>query len=526
MRTRVTPESAAESVRRNLGERESNFLTTARIGIFANPASPYRPLLAQAGCEFGDLQQMVRTRGLERALRTLRDAGVYFTFEEFKGREPVVRGGQRLTVSPGQFLNPALRHHFWAETGGSTGQATRLRSNVSRAQQGAVYMALRNRAYDIERVPKATWRGLMPTELNFWLTSVIINDLPVRWFTPQKPFDFKAARRYPFATYAILALSRLYGARFPWPELVPLERADVIARWAGATSRQHGGCYISGPASMCLRVCVAAVANGIDLTGVMFSGAGEPMTSAKAAGIAAAGATCRPGYYATELGAIGIGCGAPVEPNEQHLLEDKVALVQVTREVPGFQQTVDAFHFTSLLPNSTNIVLNLELDDFGIVESRSCGCHFESLGLTRHIRQIRSFRKLTGEGVCLIGSDMERILEDVLPRTFGGSPLDYQLSEDEDDQGFTRLTIVVSPRVTLPSEAAVIDTIYAALGSRNASADYARTTWMKAGTLRVQRAEPRWTARGKFPALVRASRSAAAIDAPSDDASALETVAR
>lgn len=72
------------------------------------------------------------------------------------------------------------------------------------------------------------------------------------------------------------------------------------------------------------------------------------------------------------------------------------------------------------------------------------GCPLEDLGLTDHLRQVRSFSKLTGEGVTLIGSDVVHILEEVLPARYGGSPLDYQMMEVEDEDGFTRLWLLVS----------------------------------------------------------------------------------
>ena len=62
---------------------------------------------------------------MEGTLRTLRTAGVYFTFEEFKGREPVVRGGKTLPVRPRDFDNTYLRSAYYGETGGSTGAGTR-----------------------------------------------------------------------------------------------------------------------------------------------------------------------------------------------------------------------------------------------------------------------------------------------------------------------------------------------------------------------------------------------------------------
>ena len=97
---------------------------------------------------------------------------------------------------------------------------------------------------------------------------------------------------------------------------------------------------------------------------------------------------------------------------------------------------------------------------------------------------------------------MARVLEEVLPSTYGGSALDYQLSEEEDARGFTRLTLIVSPRVLLPDDTVVIDTLLKALSKGDASADYARLTWQQAGTFRVARREPECSAREKFPLIL------------------------
>jgi hypothetical protein len=152
------------------------------------------------------------------------------------------------------------------------------------------------------------------------------------------------------------------------------------------------------------------------------------------------------------------------------------------------------------------VLLNVESDDFGVVEQRSCGCPFEALGLTTHVKEIRSFRKLTGEGVTLIGSDMERILEQDLPARFGGSALHYQLVEEEDERGFTRLTLLVHPSVRLVNESEPIEAILAALARGDGAADMSRGVWSQAGTFRVRREPPRYTSRGKLlPLLLRSN---------------------
>src|SRR5581483_10270684 len=176
-------------------------------------------------------------------------------------------------------------------------------------------------------------------------------------------------------------------------------------------------------------------------------------------------------YYITEMGRVGLGCANPLDGNDLHLLNDLLALIAYPRQVPGTTVTVDSFHLTSLSTSGPKLLLNVEGDDYGVVEQRGCGCALEALGFTQHVREVRSFRKLTGEGVTLVGSELLRVLEEVLPARFGGSPLDYQLLEEEDAQGFTRLVLLVSPSVPLAEEADVIQVVLEALGRSSAAAD-------------------------------------------------------
>ena len=85
------------------------------------------------------------------------------------------------------------------------------------------------------------------------------------------------------------------------------------------------------------------------------------------------------------------------------------------------------------------------------------------------MRRIRSFRKLTGGGETLVGSKMAYILEEVLPNRFGGSPLAYQLLEEEDEDGFTRFSLVVNPRVHITNETEVVEAVLEALGKWQAT---------------------------------------------------------
>ena len=80
-------------MRDRMEHREENFLRLVETTVYGYPRSPYLPLLKMAGCELGDLKALVKQKGLEGALRVLRDQGVYVAFEEFKGRQPIVRNG-------------------------------------------------------------------------------------------------------------------------------------------------------------------------------------------------------------------------------------------------------------------------------------------------------------------------------------------------------------------------------------------------------------------------------------------------
>jgi hypothetical protein len=79
----VTLEEARATLRRRLENREADFLTLVKRAIYEHPPSPYRALLQFAGCEYGDLDRLVRHEGVEGALRALCDKGVYLTIDEF-----------------------------------------------------------------------------------------------------------------------------------------------------------------------------------------------------------------------------------------------------------------------------------------------------------------------------------------------------------------------------------------------------------------------------------------------------------
>ena len=81
---------------------------------------------------------------------------------------------------------------------------------------------------------------------------------------------------------------------------------------------------------------------------------------------------------------------------------------------------------------------------------------------------------------------------------FGGSALDYQLAEEEDDRGYTRIVLRIGPRVDIADEAAVKATVLDALATASISADLAGRLWNQAGAFVVRREQPQVGGGGKL----------------------------
>jgi hypothetical protein len=510
-RRKISLEEAGEMVRQRFREREDNFLRLVERGIFEHPRSPYLPLLRLAGCELGDIRNMVRKNGLEDTLRALRENGVYISFEEFKGRQPVIRGGQTFRFDEFQFNNPHLGHYYHVESGGSTGPGTRVPIDLDHLAVQAPNIMLSHHVHGTLDMPMIFWLSILPSPagVNHLLRHSRFDRYPVRWFSPVTSGNLRPALKYRLATTGIIRLGRLLGCPLPGPEFLGLDRTGDLARLVAEILRDHGRCLVRASVSMSLRICQVARDEGMDFTGAVFMTGGEPPTPAKTEGITATGARYFPSYFFAETGVVGMGCADPADENDVHFFSDLLAFIQYPRRVPGSGLEVEPFLFTSLMPTAPRILLNVENDDYGLVDRRRCGCPFGEMGYGLHLRGIRSFGKLTSEGVTLVGSEMVHILERVLPEKFGGGPLDYQLMEEEGEDGLTRLNLLISPEVGHVEESEAVGAVLRALGEGSVSADLSRSLWEQARLLRVRRKYPVWTDRGKLIPLRRSGHAPA-----------------
>jgi phenylacetate-coenzyme A ligase PaaK-like adenylate-forming protein len=246
--------------------------------------------------------------------------------------------------------------------------------------------------------------------------------------------------------------------------------------------------------SAAVRLAALAARWGVELDGVSILAGMEPLTPGKAAEVKARGARIGSIYGLTEAGIAAVPCGDPVEPDDMHLAMHDLALIPHRRSY-GEVEALDAFMLTSLTSTPPKVLLNVETDDFGTLARRRCGCPLDDLGLHAHLSSVRSFTKLTGEGSTILGTDCVRILEEVLPREFGGRSIDYQLLEEEDEAHLTRLNLLVSPDVGAVDEGGIRQRFIEEVRAR--TAQHLRM-WRQAETIRVMRRYPVATPRGKI----------------------------
>jgi hypothetical protein len=509
-------EEAKATLLNQLENREETFLRVLELGIYGNPRSPYSRLLQHAGFELADVKALIRDQGLEGALSTLYDAGVYVTLDEFKGRAPVRRPGLEFHVTEYDFDNPLLKAQYSGSTGGSRSGGTRVNIDFDFiAHEAAGYLCNVHANHWGDR-PIAVWQGAPPSSQGLGNVFRLARQglMPEKWFAPNTPgWNRQGIQARAMLAYTLL-MSRIAGRPIPRPVYTP-HVEDIVKYLADAVGKGRPAVLLCPP-SQAVRICLRAEELGADLTGTIFRGGGEPMTAGKAAALARVGAEPNPSYAMYESGTIAYRCGAPAHPDDMHLLADKLALLQRTKEfASGFE--VGAIILTTLLESSSKLMLNVETGDYAVVEERDCGCLWQQLGFTTHLHHVRSYEKLTSESVSFMDSMLHELLEEILPARFGGGALDYQLVEEEED-GLPRVSIVISPRVGPVDENAVIEAVLRAISFSDWSRRQANS-WRQAGTLRVRRAEPYATRSGKIlplhvltPALPPSDTPASIID--------------
>jgi hypothetical protein len=491
LREPISVEAAQDYVRRRMETRAAAFLTMVERAIFADSTSPYLKLFRAAGCELGDVKNLVERNGIEETLAQLLKAGIYVTYDEFKGRAPAARGSRTFVFRAADFDNPLITTHFHSSSGGTRGWPTPIRVNLDHIAQSAPHWALWFAAHDWMARPLVFWTTAHAGVANRHLLCAKFGKRFVQWFGVECSGTL---RDRIVAAYLHRVVRRAAG--FPKPIFVPLSEISKIGAYL-ITQQEKGAlpCVVTTP-SAAARLAVTMQSRGLSLRGVTFLLGAEPLTTLRRQTIEASGAAAVPTYGFAEGGSIGSQCPNPSAADDIHVSLDAYAVIPRARAVDN-GETVNALLLTALRPACPKIILNAEIGDYAALETRRCGCFFDDVGYFTHLHTIRSFEKLTGEGVTFLGGELFNILEEVLPQKFGGAVGDYQLVEEQDGKGLPRYSILVNPELGPLDETALAAVFLEQLGRRGGTHRFMANQWERAGVLQVKRRRPLATARGK-----------------------------
>jgi hypothetical protein len=486
-----------EVIRSGIENREKNFLDLVRRVIFSNPENPFHRMFQIAGCAFDDLSHSVARDGLDSTLAALHRGGVWLSHDEFKLKKPIVRSNQTIPADETSFRNPLEAGGIAGSSGGSRSKGTKFRVSTAARVYREAYDRLAIDEFGLAQRRYALLKPILPAVdgMANMVRAVRLGCRVDAWFSPVAPTADSAHYRY--ATYALVGMARMYGTRLPWPVHLPRNDFSPVARWISSRQAEGLKTVLSSYASPAVRVAAAAAELRLSLDGALFLVGGETLTTAKRAVIESAGAQVFTRYSISEFGAIGHACRHMTTGDSVHLFSDTVAAIGYRREAPFSNAALDSLLFTSLHLHAPHVLINVEMDDSGVLEpAPDCGCVYAKSGFTTVIRDISSFGKLTGHGVTLVGTDILRIIEHALPARFGGSATDYQLLEyDGADQA--KLALRVSRRINLTSVGEVKDCFLSELRGQFGG-QLASRLWRDANAIEVIHQDPVPTARGKI----------------------------
>jgi hypothetical protein len=508
---RIEPLDALEKARLLLKERvanrENNFLNILEKGIFNYPKSPYLKLLEPRRIALADIKKWVGRDGIESALSILHKEGVYFTVDEFKGKVDVERNGVKFRCKEAMFDNPFLSYVYEVRSGATRSAGTRVRIDFDYLVQRSLYDAFLLSMHNALTSPIANWFPLFPGApgINSSLRFMRIGNPPQKWFSQVDKTQIRVNWEKTWGTGLIFLMARLHGVPLAKPEYVNLNNAHKVAQWASSVLNHFPNCVIYTFATSAVRVCIAARENSLNIKGTRFLVTGETLSSQKRNEIEMVGAEVIPVYGISEAGVIAAGCNKKHSKNEAdhcHIYKDTTAIITHSYNVPHFGNTVNSFLFSTLLYESPKLLLNVGMGDYGDVYNEESACEFGKLGFDTHISNIRSYEKLTGEGVTFVDTDFIRIIEKDLPQKFGGCSADYQLIEEEDEKGLNRLRLIINPDLGYIDEEIVSTTFISLLRKAESSpeswAQSGSVMWDQARMVRVKREYPIPTRSGKI----------------------------
>jgi hypothetical protein len=320
-----------------------------------------------------------------------------------------------------------------------------------------------------------------------------------RWFALNVASHGALEARFHYLNARVVArMGSWYGPGIARPEYLPPGDLEPILHWIVENRRQGKRCCIATVISNATRIARKALQAGIALQHVTFVTGGEPLTQAKKRVMEEAGA-----YIALHYGPGGVyggalACGTPDFIDEMHVPTTMFTLLEHPKPRDYGGRLVQPLMQTTTHQVAPRFFINVENGDYATMISRDCGCLLEKVGFTQHIHTVRSFEKMTGEGMNYSAADLFDLLENTIPSEFGGGPGDYQLVEEEDERGQTRLTLVVHPEVGELDNEKLLSRLQVGLAQGTRNHRFISKIWQDAGAFRIKRELPHPSARGKI----------------------------
>ena len=496
MRRRLNSAQARKVINERAANRGILFLDTCRRAI--KGGSPYARLFEWAGCTLGDIEELVKSVGLDQALRKLYSQGVYLTGEEFKAQRPVVRGSASFMVQPDQLRNPEAAYHIPTLTGRSRGQGTAVLNDMENFWESAPNSLVSLDVHGRHKWAQSHWQVPGSGVLGRIVEMNMIGLPPKRWFSQVDPIPAGLHPRYEWSEKIFIWGSRLGGVKIPTPQFVSMQDLTPITDWLFGVLARGKTPHVYTTVSSAVRLCLFALEKDIPLAGTFFTVLGEAVTKARVDVFKKAGVQFVARYSSMEAGLMGFNCHHSSAPDDMHVIRDRVALIQA-----GTGQTASGLPPKSLLVTTLTTrnpfdFINFSTGDQADMQQMDCGCPLEGIGWSPHIKNIRSFEKLTGGGITFLDYDLIRVLEEVLPQRFGGAPTDYQMVEDEDSDGLPVLRLLVRPSLGEMNPDEVERVFLNALSHGGGAQKVAAEQWRDGQVLKLERRDPIMTPAAKI----------------------------
>jgi hypothetical protein len=498
-RDRVTLDRAQEETKRLLDTRVERFLELCRVQIYERAGSPYRALLRHAGCAFADLETNVKRHGLEETLALLAGEGVYLTSDEFKGKTRVIRGHTSFRVVPKDFEQRNSMVGFTIESSGTRNAPVSTFSPLKYRGVQAMGNAIFYAAHDLFSCAHAVYEPVIAGRMNHVIINGKLGIATDRWFALKVPAHSRAEDKYHYLNAQLVAtLGRRFGPGIADPEFLDPGDVQPILTWASELGRQRRHCCITTVVSNAARISREASRVGLSLETTTFSCSGEPLTEAKRQLIEKAGARIALHYGPGGGNGTSLGCTNPQSIDEMHVPWSVFTLVENPRSLDYEGSPIYPLMITTLDASAPRLLFNVENGDYATLLKRDCGCPLQRVGFSQHLHTVRSFEKFTSEGMNYSARELFDLLENTIPSEFGGGPGDYQLVEEEDDNGQSRLTLVVHPGLGTLNEERLISRLQWSLAQGSRNHRFMSKLWQDAGAFRVRREAPYASRRGKI----------------------------